>query len=184
MASFFVALNAIYTKKCLNAVDNNIWKLAIYNNFNACFIFLPFIFIFGEHTEVFNFDKIYSLQFWFAMIVSGILGFSMGYVTALQIQVTSPLTHNVSGTAKAYVQTLLGVIYYSEIKTSLWWLSNALVLAGAGLYSHVRNQEMKSKHKQSTSIPLSSKDTGMKSNDNKDTVALLIDSSAEENESK
>ena len=29
MASFFVALNAIYTKKSLNAVDNNIWKLAV-----------------------------------------------------------------------------------------------------------------------------------------------------------
>jgi GDP-fucose transporter C1 len=180
MASFFVALNAIYTKKCLNAVDNNIWKLAIYNNFNACFIFLPFIFIFGEHTEILNFNKIYSIQFWFTMIVSGILGFSMGYVTALQIQVTSPLTHNVSGTAKAYAQTFLGVIYYSEVKTMLWWLSNLLVLTGAGLYSHVRNQEMKSKHKQSTNIPLSTRDSGLKNNDyNKDTVALLIDSADE-----
>jgi GDP-fucose transporter C1 len=28
-ASFFVALNAIYTKNSLNAVDNNIWKLTM-----------------------------------------------------------------------------------------------------------------------------------------------------------
>ena len=62
------------------------------------------------------------------------------------IKVTSPLTHNVSGTAKAYAQTLIAVFYYNEIKSLLWWMSNLLVLLGAALYSHVRNQEMKTKH--------------------------------------
>ena len=153
MASLFVALNAIYTKKSLNSVDNDIWKLSLYNNFNACIIFTPFIFIFGEHAEVASFPKLFDSYFWFAMTIAGILGFSMGYVTSLQIQVTSPLTHNVSGTAKAYAQTLLGVVYYEEVKTLLWWLSNLLVLIGAALYSHVRNQEMKSKHRQSLETP-------------------------------
>ncbi len=147
-ASLFVALNAIYTKKSLKVVDNNNWKLGLYNNFNASIIFLPFMFLFGEYTEVVNFPKLFDAYFWFAMTVAGVLGFSMGYVTSLQIQVTSPLTHNVSGTAKAYAQTLLGVFYYNEIKTTLWWMSNVLVLAGAGLYSHVRNQEMKAAHRE------------------------------------
>ena len=40
----------------------------------------------------------------------------MGYVTGYQIQMTSPLTHNVSGTAKSYVQTLLAVVIYTEVK--------------------------------------------------------------------
>jgi GDP-fucose transporter C1 len=147
MASLFVALNAIYTKKSLAAVENNIWKLTMYNNFNACVIFLPFIIIFGEHIEVVNFPKLFDGYFWFAMTVSGILGFSMSYVTSLQIQVTSPLTHNVSGTAKAYAQTLLGVMYYNEVKSLLWWISNLFVLIGAALYSQVRSQEMKAKHR-------------------------------------
>jgi GDP-fucose transporter C1 len=108
---------------------------------------LPFIFLFGEYSEIVNFPKIFDLYFWFAMSISGILGFSMGYVTSLQIQATSPLTHNVSGTAKAYAQTLLGVMYYNEVKTMLWWISNGFVLIGAAAYSHVRNQEMKQKHK-------------------------------------
>ena len=90
----------------------------------------------------------FDLYFWFAMSIAGILGFSMGFVTSLQIQVTSPLTHNVSGTAKAYVQTLLGVMYYNEVKTMLWWISNCFVLIGAAAYSQVRGQEMKEKHKQ------------------------------------
>jgi GDP-fucose transporter C1 len=160
MASFFVALNAIYTKKSLNAVDNNIWKLTIYNNFNACFIFLPLIFIFGEHTEILSFHHAFSLNtigyFWFAMTISGCLGFSMSYVTSLQIQVTSPLTHNVSGTAKAYAQTLIGVMYYNEVKTMLWWFSNCLVLIGAALYSQVRRSEMSAKSKSENTLPVSS----------------------------
>ncbi len=150
-ASLFVALNAIYTKKSLNAVDDNIWKLTLYNNFNACFIFIPFLLIFNEYSEVFNFQHLGSFYFWFAMFISGILGFSMSYVTGLQIKVTSPLSHNVSGTAKAYAQTLMAVLYYHEIKTLLWWGSNGLVLIGAAFYTHVRSSEMKDKHKSESS---------------------------------
>jgi GDP-fucose transporter C1 len=151
LASLFVALNAIYTKKSLNSVDNNIWKLTLYNNFNATIIFLPLIFLFGEWPEIYNFNKIYSTYFWLAMVIGGVLGFSMGYVTGLQIQVTSPLTHNVSGTAKSYAQTLIGVFIYNEVKTFLWWISNFLVLLGAALYTHVRSKEMKEKHTKSSS---------------------------------
>jgi len=155
-ASLFVALNAIYTKKSLNAVDNNLWKLTLYNNFNACILFLPFIFLFDEFYEIMTFPHLTSVYFWFAMTVSGVLGFSMSYVTGLQIQVTSALTHNVSGTAKAYAQTLIAVLYYSEIKTFLWWVSNFFVLIGSGLYTQVRSAEMKQKHVQSTCVSLES----------------------------
>lgn len=89
MASAFVALNAIYTKKSLPIVENNIWLLTMYNNFNATLIFIPFIFIFGEHHEVINFPHIFDSYFWFALTISGVLGFSMSYVTSLQIQVSN-----------------------------------------------------------------------------------------------
>ncbi len=148
MASLFVALNAIYTKKSLKVVDDNIWTLTLYNNFNACIIFVPFIVFFGEVPEIYNFPKLFDYYFIFAMTISGVLGFSMGYVTSLQIKATSPLTHNVSGTAKAYAQTLLGVMYFNEAKTMLWWLSNCLVLLGAALYTQVRRREMEVKNKE------------------------------------
>ena len=38
-SSVFVALNAIYTTRCLPCVDNNVWRLCLYNNFNACILF-------------------------------------------------------------------------------------------------------------------------------------------------
>ncbi|CAF4449124.1 unnamed protein product [Rotaria socialis] len=158
-SSVFVALNAIYTSRCLPCVDNNVWRLCLYNNFNACILFIPLMLIFGESPIVLSYPKIFNLAFWFAMTMAGLLGFSMGYVTGYQIQMTSPLTHNVSGTAKSYVQTLIAVVAYTETKTSLWWISNLFVLGGSGLFAHVRATEMKQNHnasKNSDTIPTTS----------------------------
>jgi GDP-fucose transporter C1 len=49
-------------------------------------------------------SKFISLAFWTAMLLSGVMGFAIGLVTVMQVRATSPLTHNISGTAKAAVQ--------------------------------------------------------------------------------
>lgn len=146
VASGLVALNAIYIKKILPVVDKDIWKLAFYNNVNACVIFTPLIIIFGEVKEILAFDQIFSMSFWSFMVLSGFMGFIMGYVVGLEVKVTTPVTHNVSGVAKACLQTVIAVIFYGQVKTGLWWLSNILVLAGTGAYSAVKSWEMKIAH--------------------------------------
>lgn len=143
LASLCVSLNAIYTKKVLPAVDGSIWRLTFYNNINACILFLPFILLSGEFQTLYHFDKLGSLYFWGMMTLSGLFGFAIGYVTGLQIKFTSPLTHNVSGTAKACVQTVLAVFYYEETKSFLWWTSNMMVLGGSFAYTWVKGLEMK-----------------------------------------
>jgi len=148
MASGSVALNAIFTKKVLPLVDNNVWRLTLYNNINATILFLPMMFLFGEFSEVASFPKLLSMSFWGWMVISGVFGFAIGFVTGMQIQVTSPLTHNISGTAKACAQTVMGCIYFGEVKTNLWWLSNMLVLVGSGSYTEVRRREMNTHHKE------------------------------------
>jgi GDP-fucose transporter C1 len=143
LASLCVSLNAIYTKKMLPIVDNNIWHLQLYNNVNACLLFLPLMALLGEFNEVLTFPKLGSGYFWFMMTLGGLFGIAIGYMTGLQIKVTSPLTHNISGTAKACVQTIISVTYFHEVKTVLWWLSNFLVLGGSLAYTYVRHGEMK-----------------------------------------
>jgi hypothetical protein len=93
--------------------------------------------------------------------------FAIGYVTGLQIKVTSPLTHNISGTAKAAGQTVLATHLYNEVrhnesvrsihlyaliktKPTLWWFSNFMVLGGSVAYARVRTLEMK----KNTSLPV------------------------------
>uniref|UniRef100_A0A1I7WWW6 TPT domain-containing protein n=1 Tax=Heterorhabditis bacteriophora TaxID=37862 RepID=A0A1I7WWW6_HETBA len=120
LASLFVALNAIYTQRSLGAVGDSIWRLTMYNNLNASFLFLPLMLFSGEFGEVIYFPKLFDFVFWMLMTLSGFLGFMMGYVTGWQIQATSPLTHNISGTAKAAAQTVLAVVWWQELKTSMW----------------------------------------------------------------
>ena len=74
LSSFFVSLNAIYTKKVLPAVDGNIWALTFYNNVNACILFLPMMLVFGEVPVVVSFEYLSSPNFWFLMTVGGIFG--------------------------------------------------------------------------------------------------------------
>ncbi|XP_029284651.1 GDP-fucose transporter 1 isoform X2 [Cottoperca gobio] len=143
MASAFVSLNAIYTKKVMPAVDGNIWKLSYYNNINACILFLPLILVFGELGSLASFSRSFDLRFWGMMTLGGVFGFAIGYVSGLQIKYTSPLTHNVSGTAKACAQTVIAVAYNHGSKSLLWWTSNLMVLCGSSAYTWVKSLEMK-----------------------------------------
>ncbi|XP_040574075.1 GDP-fucose transporter 1 [Lepeophtheirus salmonis] len=147
LASLFVCLNSIYTKKILPEVDGSIWSLQMYNNLNAIVLFVPLMLIFGEFDVISSYTYLYSLSFWGMMSVGGILGLAIGYVTGLQIKITSPLTHNISGTAKSAVQTVMATQFSGEMKTNWWWGSNAIVLGGSALYAYVRNREMASKIK-------------------------------------
>ncbi|KAM6274513.1 GDP-fucose transporter 1 isoform 1-T1 [Porphyrio hochstetteri] len=143
LASLCVSLNAIYTKKVLPVVDGSIWRLTFYNNVNACVLFFPLMLLLGEFRTLYHFDKLGSPSFWSVMILGGVFGFAIGYVTGLQIKFTSPLTHNVSGTAKACAQTVLAVIYFEETKSLLWWTSNLMVLGGSFAYTWVKGLEMR-----------------------------------------
>lgn len=105
LSSLFVSLNSIFTKKVLPAVDDNHWKLTFYNNMNACFLFVPLMLYYEGDVLITSINaQLVSGIFWSAMTVAGFFGFAIGIVTVLQIKATSPLTHNISGTAKAAVQ--------------------------------------------------------------------------------
>ena len=123
-------------------MDNNIWLLSYYNNINAVFLFIPIMVLGGEVQGVLASDAIHTSMFWIEMVIGGIFGFAIGYVTGLQIQFTSPLTHNISGTAKAAAQTVLATQINSEDKSVMWWTSNALVLCGSMAYARVKQLEM------------------------------------------
>lgn len=143
LASACVSLNAIFTKKVMPVVDGSIWKLSYYNNLNACVMFLPMIAVFGELPRLFSFNRTTDGHFWGMMVLGGVFGFAIGYVTGLQIKFTSPLTHNVSGTAKACAQTVIAVALEHSHKSLLWWSSNIMVLGGSFAYTWVKGLEMK-----------------------------------------
>eukprot|EP00096_Caligus_rogercresseyi_P011510 TRINITY_DN4535_c0_g1_i3.p1 TRINITY_DN4535_c0_g1~~TRINITY_DN4535_c0_g1_i3.p1 ORF type:complete len:326 (+),score=68.75 TRINITY_DN4535_c0_g1_i3:148-1125(+) len=151
LASLFVCLNSIYTKKVLPEVSGSIWTLQMYNNLNAVLLFIPLMLIFGEFEVIAFYGGLFNMGFWAMMCLGGLLGLAIGYVTGLQIKVTSPLTHNISGTAKSAAQTVIATNYTGEVKTGIWWASNGIVLGGSALYAYVRNREMASQSRSSGS---------------------------------
>ena len=141
-SSLFVSLNSIFTKKVLPSVDNDHWKLTFYNNVNACILFLPLI-LYYEYTTIIEslHQQLSSGIFWSAMMVAGFFGFSIGIVTVLQIKATSPLSHNISGTAKAAVQSMLAFYIWGNPATFMGVLGIFVVLGGSLLYTVVKMGE-------------------------------------------
>ena len=140
-SSLFVALNGIYNKKALGEKElaNNIWRLSLYNNVSASLLFVPLIFLSGEWgVIVANWRMLSQPQFWLFQIAGGFFGFLIGIVTTMQIKVTGPLTHNISGTAKAGVQTILALFIWKNPTTVMNLAGTALVLLGSMAYTHVR----------------------------------------------
>jgi hypothetical protein len=85
--------------------------------------------------------QFFSVLFWIAMLVAGIFGFSIGIVTVLQIKATSPLTHNISGTAKAAVQSLLAFYIWKNSWTIKGLLGIFITLGGSLAYTYVKMNE-------------------------------------------
>lgn len=142
LGSISLSLYSIYTKKTLPKISDKVLLLNYYVNVYAIILFIPLMMCNGEIGQILNYEHIFKLWFWLALSAGGICGFSIGFVTALQIKVTSPLTHNISGTAKACAQTIIATNWYHESRSSLWWLSNFVVLFGSSLYARVKQIEM------------------------------------------
>jgi len=152
-ASAFVALNAIYVKKTMGIVSDK-WLLMIYTNINGI-ILMPVIFILGgELPEIMNSTAYFESKFWMILIISGIFGFLINIVTFIQIQVTSPLTHNISGTAKAAAQTLLACMAFGDSMSFMGAVGVFLVLAGSLLYAYIRMREEEIGKKKYEPIPM------------------------------
>ena len=141
VTSIFIALSGIYTKKALDVVERNATRLTFYNNLNAVFMFFPLLLFNGQLYNAFLSERMRDPHFWAFLMVSGLMSFLMGWISALQISYTSPVTHHISANTKSVIQTILAVSYFNEHKRALWWLSNALVVGGALGYAIIKVNE-------------------------------------------
>ena len=138
MSSVFVSLNSIFTARMLPKVENDNNALQFYNNLNACFLFFPLIVIFESNTLMNNLDKLTSVFFWSTMTVTGAFGYAIGLVTMMQIKATDPLTHNISGTAKAAVQSIMAFYIWGNEATFKGIAGILTVIFGSFLYGYVQ----------------------------------------------
>lgn len=126
LASIFVALYGIFVKKVLPAVEGNQWRLLIYNTTIAIVFLFPFVIITGE-ISVLDPLKTLDLDFstWMGILATGVTGWLINIAIFMQIKYTSALTNAISGTVKAAVQTLLGVVFFKNVITEMVRLTSA-----------------------------------------------------------
>jgi len=118
-------------------------RLSAYNNANAALLFAPLVVLSGDLETVLSSGVLLRPAFLARLALSGVFGFLIGIASYLQISFTSPLTHNISGTAKACLQTLLAVLVWRNPITATNALGILLVAFGSLMYAVVRLREMK-----------------------------------------
>jgi GDP-fucose transporter C1 len=141
LSSVFIALTGIYTKKALDIVERDELKLTLCTNIIATVAFVPVVVLSGQLSSALAAPELLDPFFWLFLFVTGVLGCMMAWISAMQINVTSPVTHHISSNSKAVAQTIIAVIYYSETKRALWWFSVLMVVFGALSYAVVRMRE-------------------------------------------
>eukprot|EP00761_Pharyngomonas_kirbyi_P012136 gb/GECH01012163.1/.p1 GENE.gb/GECH01012163.1/~~gb/GECH01012163.1/.p1 ORF type:complete len:324 (+),score=50.15 gb/GECH01012163.1/:1-972(+) len=148
LASMFVSLNSIFVKKKLPAVKNDHWLLQLYNTAIAIVLLAPLVVLSGEASGIVQEKSLGDLTFWGLMTITAVVGYLINIAIFMQIKFTSPLTNNISGTAKACVQTILSFLFFRNPVSNLNLFGIALCIGGSAFYSHVRYEEMQEKKRQ------------------------------------
>jgi len=138
-SSVFLAIYAIKVKTVIEVdFHNDQWIVTLYNTVEAIVLMVPIIFLSGEIGILLTLPIIHDARFWGMLFLSGIVGFLINIATFFQIKTTSPLTANLSGTVKACVQTILGVLIWKNEISIMNGFGIALVIGGSLWYSLVR----------------------------------------------
>jgi len=152
ISSAFVAYYGIAIKKALTLVNNNEWRLLLYNTTLAIILFIPLLLLTGEFLILFpDPQHPFTRNVWTGLLISGVLGYLINIAIFMQVNYTSPLTNAISGTAKACVQTLAGWLLFRNPISTMNGIGIVTVIGGSTWYSYVRpqaNTEDKLKQKQ------------------------------------
>ena len=143
-SSLFVALNGILMKYALPTIDNDSVRLARSCNVNATVIFLPFLLVSSLFLQVDRWTSLLAYpHFWALTLISGLMSFAIGWISAIQIDITSPLTHHIIANTKAVLQTFIAIYYNGESKSLLWFVGDGMIVTGALTYAVFRVKEDK-----------------------------------------
>lgn len=145
ISSFFASLYSIVVKKVMGLLEDNEYLLLEYNTPIAIIILTPILYYKNEFSI---FTKKLPLRFWAIQVSAGIVGFIINISIFLNIKYTTPLTHNLCGTAKSCIQTMLAFVVFpgSEKMTIKKFCGTVLVIGFSAYYAFVRKREMENRN--------------------------------------
>lgn len=137
-SSFFVALTAVLTSTTLRKLKGDKGKLVFYSMAHVPFILFPISLLTEFSTLWKHHEILLSPTFWGGIVVSGTMAVSLGSVIIWQVQVTSPLSSNVSSAAKSCVQTIIAYFVWKNVPTFGSVVGLALMLLGTMSYAQLQ----------------------------------------------
>lgn len=135
VASMFAALCGVFFKRIQKKKGISSIQLAVNNCIISSVGLTPIVISTSQISNFFMSPSSHDSSVCAILLLSGLLSITMGWISAIQISLTSPLTHNISINAKSVFQTVLAVIWSGESRASMWWLGNGLVMAGIATYT-------------------------------------------------
>lgn len=149
VSSLTTAVHAVVIKNALDVVGGRTMDLVWWNNVLSAGALAPLVLLTGElgsAMSLFSADATESSAsaihtFIWGSIITGFFGFLINIAGFLQIKVTSPITHMVSGAVRGVLQTILAVMLFGDTVTFSRLVGIFLILAGSTGYTWVRNKE-------------------------------------------
>ncbi|KAJ3446095.1 nucleotide sugar transporter family [Anaeramoeba flamelloides] len=148
LASLFSVLYPIFIKLCLDGKTKETnftqGELLIYNNTTSLFLLVPLCLITGD----FHPSKIslfLTKQFLGIMSISNLLSFCMSFSFIFQVKHTSPLTHQIIGSMKGALQTILAALIFKTPFSLQNGLGNGLIILGGILYAYFKSKKLMKK---------------------------------------
>lgn len=140
-ASVALSLYSIGMRSIAVLFNNNDWVCMFYLNINVALLLVPLGYFVGEVPVVQASPLLRQTGFWILLAFAGLSGILINVATMLQIRYTSALTHNVSGTFKATVQSSIGWWTGKKFPVLSTCFGTIIVILGCAAYALVRQFE-------------------------------------------
>mmetsp|Transcript_67789 Transcript_67789/g.141339 ORF Transcript_67789/g.141339 Transcript_67789/m.141339 type:complete len:356 (-) Transcript_67789:59-1126(-) len=137
----------IVTKMVIRSKEMTSWGRTYYNNLMTFIVFLPSLFILGEHKTMSAMwneedeDSAITTNGIILLIMSCIWGTAISFLGFLCLENITATTFNVMGNANKILTLVVNATlwqHHASLLANLWL---GMSLVGAGLYGHVKNQE-------------------------------------------
>jgi len=132
IGSYFIVFYIYCVKRYMDYGLRRRWYSSLHIYFNTSVLLIPMMFISGEGSLTIQYSKLFHLTFWMVMIAPVILQFAL-----LQRAEVGFHRHILSSpyiSMTTFLQICITVLFYTESKRILWWISNVCVLIGSSFF--------------------------------------------------
>lgn len=145
LSSFFAALDLTVTKMYLDSYST--YDILYITNLATTVATIPMIYLGSEYQDHLIITSMSYLEtrnfnsFLFKAAICGVLTFVSAILALVQLDITSPTTHQITTSARGVLQSVLSVWFLNEIMKMPQVLSIAVILVGTLGYTYIKELE-------------------------------------------